>query len=83
MFNELYNLLYVAGWSTWRIVSGYTSMIKEVPESVKLDGKVSIVTGSNTGIGYWTVIDLAKRGSKVFVGNITMRNINLFCSLSR
>ena len=33
----------------------------------RLDGKVAIVTGSNTGIGRETALDLAKRGARVIV----------------
>jgi hypothetical protein len=31
----------------------------------RLDGKVSIITGSNTGIGYETALDFARRGFKM------------------
>ena len=33
----------------------------------RLDGKVSIITGSNTGIGYETALDFAKRGARVIM----------------
>jgi retinol dehydrogenase 12 len=33
----------------------------------RLDGKVAIVTGANTGIGYETALDFAKRGSRVIL----------------
>ncbi|KAK0446074.1 uncharacterized protein EV420DRAFT_1622615 [Desarmillaria tabescens] len=32
-----------------------------------LTGKVVIVTGGNTGIGYWTVLHLARKGAKVYL----------------
>lgn len=33
----------------------------------KLDGKVAIVTGSDSGIGFETALDLAKRGARVIL----------------
>ncbi len=33
----------------------------------RLDGKVSIITGSNTGIGFETALDFAKRGARVIM----------------
>lgn len=34
---------------------------------MNLSGKTAIVTGSNTGIGYETALDLYKKGAKVYV----------------
>lgn len=36
-------------------------------DDVRIDGKVVIITGSNTGIGYETALDLAKRGGKIYL----------------
>ena len=38
-----------------------------VPESVRLDGKVCLVTGANRGLGRAVAVDLAKRGGHVLM----------------
>jgi len=34
----------------------------------RLDGKVAIVTGANSGVGFWTAVHLARQGAHVYVG---------------
>ena len=41
--------------------------IKMCTSKVRLDGKIVIVTGANTGVGLCTVIDLARRGATVIM----------------
>jgi retinol dehydrogenase 12 len=39
---------------------------RQFKSDVRIDGKVVIITGSNTGIGQETAIDLARRGGKIY-----------------
>jgi enoyl-[acyl-carrier-protein] reductase (NADH) len=34
----------------------------------RLDGKIVVITGADSGIGYETALDLAKRGARIIMG---------------
>lgn len=45
--------------------------------NVRIDGKVVIITGSNTGIGRETAFDLAQRGAKLYMACRDMTKANV------
>ena len=51
------------------IVDRFTQrkILRPVPESVRIDGKICLVTGANSGLGKAVAIDLAKRGGHVLM----------------
>ncbi len=48
----------------------------KLPSDLRAEGKVIIVTGSNTGIGKETVRDFAKRGAKIYMACRDMSRCN-------
>ena len=54
----IYFILYKFGW-----FAGGVSKSKR-----RLDGKVAVVTGGDSGIGFETSLDLAKRGAHIIIG---------------
>ncbi|XP_038059954.1 retinol dehydrogenase 11-like [Patiria miniata] len=45
----------------WQVITNR----KYFTNDVKLNGKTTIVTGGNSGIGWWTALDFAQRGARV------------------
>ena len=54
----IYFILWYSGWFAGGVCSS----------NKRLDGKVVVITGGNTGIGYETALDLAKRGATIIMG---------------
>ena len=38
-----------------------------VESDIRLDGKTAVITGCNTGVGYETALDFARRGARVLM----------------
>ncbi len=52
---------------TYFLVSRWAQGGQFKKDDIRIDGKVVIVTGANTGIGRETALDLANRGAKVYL----------------
>jgi len=66
LFLVIYFALYITGW-----FSGGVCTSKR-----RLDGKVVVITGGNTGIGYETALDLGRRGAVIIMGCRNIKKAN-------
>ena len=56
------------------------STAEEVTEGIDLTGKIAVVTGGNSGLGYETMRVLAKRGAHVICTSRTMEKAETACA---
>ncbi|CAH0383621.1 unnamed protein product [Bemisia tabaci] len=60
-------------WRNWHIPRIMSLFYKKYKGEERMDGKVAIITGSNTGIGKVTALEFCKRGARVIMA---CRNID-------
>ena len=65
--NDRYDSLGNALVTAIRNTTRDESALKPVPESVRMDGKVCLVTGANRGLGKAVAVELARRGGRVIM----------------
>nr|XP_018901943.1 PREDICTED: retinol dehydrogenase 11-like [Bemisia tabaci] len=54
-------------WRNWHIPRIMSLFYKKYKGEERMDGKVAIITGSNTGIGKVTALEFCKRGARVIM----------------
>lgn len=48
-------------------------------KDVKIDGKIVIITGGSTGIGFQAALDLAKRGGRIYLACRNLVKTDVAC----
>ncbi|KAF2887874.1 hypothetical protein ILUMI_18299, partial [Ignelater luminosus] len=67
---EVAEKLWNLSWKMWLSLENIFKMVfgnAKCTSTARLDGKTAIVTGSNTGIGKYTVQDFYRRGARVIM----------------